>query len=133
MPSLLHSQMIETNKVNALKDRLAEALELAKDSFWKTFADQFPEAQSGDLSPDATSKFDKVVKQTAAVWLWSNYPTQRELLVREANEIVCSPSPDLNLVSDKLNEFDSTPDDYWELFQNPDGEDLTQIQEDDED
>lgn len=60
--------------MNIETTRVERAVQAAKDAFWSTIAEQFPEVRSGDFPPDATFEFDTACSRAAQVWLEGNWP-----------------------------------------------------------
>src|SRR5438128_2726914 len=52
--------------------------EQALDAFWQVAVQQFPEAQSGDLSPWATIKLELMAKTAIREWIANNVNTQED-------------------------------------------------------
>lgn len=55
--------------------RLDTALQSALDAFWSAFAKAYPEATTGDLSPDALMPFEASARLACAAWVQSNAPS----------------------------------------------------------
>ena len=60
------------NNTHRLAHRIAPALELAEEAFWKVIVEHFPEATSGDLSPLRTVRFDDAVEDAVCEWVDNN-------------------------------------------------------------
>ena len=52
--------------------RLSNVLEAAEGAFWKVVAESYPEAKSGDLSPDASIKFAAASEDAIVEWIATN-------------------------------------------------------------
>ena len=53
-------------------ERIQEASRKAKDAFWETLADQFPEINSGDYPPEEAEMFDLQCLEVARLWVRLN-------------------------------------------------------------
>ena len=62
------------------RDRLQAVLEAADDAFWAVIGDRFPEAKTGDWSPDLAFTRDNHNKEDVLWWLRFNAP---ELLTEQ--------------------------------------------------
>lgn len=54
------------------KKRLETVLENAREAFWLSVAEQYPEIKSGDFSPCDTSAFEELTEKYVKVWLDGN-------------------------------------------------------------
>lgn len=52
--------------------RFKQAIEKAKDAFWASIAENYPEITKGDLDPISENNFDKSVKEVVSEWLHFN-------------------------------------------------------------
>ncbi len=52
--------------------RIKKALNKGEDAFWEAVAAQFPEATSGDLSPDAVFAIRRAMEQAIQAWVDAN-------------------------------------------------------------
>lgn len=59
---------------SADEKRFKKALEKATDAFWLAFANEFPEATTGDMNPGAVFAFDRAAEEATAHWLSMNVP-----------------------------------------------------------
>jgi hypothetical protein len=50
----------------------------AMDAFWQVIARHFPEAESGDLSPLTTIRFETAAKDAITEWILSNVPSAKQ-------------------------------------------------------
>lgn len=64
-------------RVEAIVERAKNATELAELAFWKTIADSFHEATSGDLDPLATIKLTAAMEYAVWQWITANVPGVR--------------------------------------------------------
>lgn len=55
-----------------------ELTEKALDAFWEVVVEQFPEAESGDLSPWATIQLETTAKAVIREWIANNVNTQED-------------------------------------------------------
>lgn len=53
-------------------DRLENAVQEAKMAFWASVAKSFPEAETGDLDPIVSSRFDEACSDAVFNWVWFN-------------------------------------------------------------
>lgn len=53
-------------------ERVAAAQEAARDAFWATLAERFPEIESGDFGPDDTIALEQATNQAVRSWLHYN-------------------------------------------------------------
>ena len=54
------------------KKRLESVLENAREAFWISVAEQYPEIKSGDFSPSDTLAFEEMTEKYVKVWLDGN-------------------------------------------------------------
>jgi hypothetical protein len=55
---------------------LNKVMEEAQDAFWEVIVKRFPEAKTGDLSPERTVAFDEVAKHAIEEWVRNNVPAK---------------------------------------------------------
>ena len=67
-----------------LELRSKAAVDEAEQAFWEVIARFFPEAESGDLSPDAVFRFSEACTDAVEQWIDSNHP--KRLADRTASE-----------------------------------------------
>jgi arginyl-tRNA synthetase len=53
-------------------ERIAKAVRDGEDAFWAAVAEQFPEAESGDLAPDAAFALKRAMKMAVRAWVDAN-------------------------------------------------------------
>ncbi len=58
------------------EERIADAVQDAEDAFWAVIAEQFPEADSGDLSPDAAFALTAAMEKAVRAWIDANITSQ---------------------------------------------------------
>jgi hypothetical protein len=56
-------------------DRIAKAVRDSEDAFWSVIAEQFPEAESGDLAPDASLALTRAMEKAVRAWIDANVPS----------------------------------------------------------
>ena len=54
------------------EDRIKKALDKGEDAFWAAVAGQFPEATSGDLSPDMSLDLKRTMERAIREWVDAN-------------------------------------------------------------
>lgn len=65
-----------------LVDRVRDAAERGQQAFWHAIAESFPEATSGDFSPEATLAFEKSLILAVFRWTRNNLPEPTTVFVR---------------------------------------------------
>jgi hypothetical protein len=65
----------KTAKQIAHEQLLHSVTEEAIDAFWNAVVERFPEAETGDLSPLTTIRFDQAAENAVAEWVWANVPS----------------------------------------------------------
>lgn len=55
-----------------MKSRFEQAIEQAKNAFWASIVESYPEITKGDLDPVTVNNFDNSVKETVSEWLHFN-------------------------------------------------------------
>jgi hypothetical protein len=65
----------KTAKQIAHDELLRSVTEKATDAFWNVVVEHFPEAETGDLSPLTTFRFDQAAENAVAEWVWANVPS----------------------------------------------------------
>jgi hypothetical protein len=53
---------------------IREAVEKARDAFWASLGESFPEITTGDLSPEDTALLETATNAVAVAWLSGNLP-----------------------------------------------------------
>ena len=59
------------------------ALERADQSFWAVIVQHYPQAKSGDFSPEQTMAWSNAMEAAVLGWLSNNYPGNIDDLVEE--------------------------------------------------
>jgi hypothetical protein len=54
------------------EDRIEKALDKGEDAFWAAIAAQFPEAVTGDLSPDMVLTLRRTMERAVREWVNAN-------------------------------------------------------------
>jgi hypothetical protein len=54
------------------EQRITGAVRDAEDAFWAVVAEQFPEAESGDLAPDAALSLTRAMEKAVRAWIDAN-------------------------------------------------------------
>lgn len=54
------------------EDRIEKALDKGEDAFWAAIAAQFPEAATGDLSPDMVLTLRRTMERAVREWVNAN-------------------------------------------------------------
>jgi hypothetical protein len=53
-------------------ERIANAVRDGEDAFWAVIAEQFPEAEGGDLAPDASIQLTIAMEKAVREWIDTN-------------------------------------------------------------
>jgi hypothetical protein len=61
-----------------LERRIERALSDASYAFWETLAEQFPECQTGDLTPMTTIRFQEAARAAVYELIVLNFPKENE-------------------------------------------------------
>lgn len=59
------------------KEELSKLLDNALIAFWQVVVDQYPEAESGDLSPWQTVRLELAAEAAIKEWIGNNVPKAR--------------------------------------------------------
>ena len=54
------------------EERISNAVLDGEDAFWAVIAEQFPEAESGDLVPDASMALTRALEKAVRAWIDAN-------------------------------------------------------------
>ncbi len=54
------------------EERIAKAVRDGEDAFWAVIAEQFSEAESGDLAPDASLALTRAMEKAVRAWIDAN-------------------------------------------------------------
>jgi hypothetical protein len=54
-------------------DRITAAIEKARDAFWQSIGEAFPEVTSGDMAPGMEMPLEWATNDVVLAWLWGNY------------------------------------------------------------
>ena len=55
-----------------LANRVDAAIEKAEDAFWQVIGEHFPEAKSGDFSPEQTAAWNEALRDAVEGWVANN-------------------------------------------------------------
>lgn len=55
-----------------IEQRITAAAEKAQQAFWSVIAAEFPEATTGDLSPEVSSRLDAAIANAVESWVMWN-------------------------------------------------------------
>ena len=58
--------------MNEMNERISNAIEAAKASFWRQIGEHFPEASTGDLPPDEAFALQQAMSAAVEVWVDGN-------------------------------------------------------------
>lgn len=61
-----------------IQNRANTAINAARDSFWTTLRQQYPEITTGDLSPEMSVEFEDATARAAKEWIAHNAPMTAE-------------------------------------------------------
>lgn len=61
----------------SMEDRITQAVDRAEEAFWKTIAELFPEAKTGDLDIGLTIQTTRLNIKAVTNWVETNITTQR--------------------------------------------------------
>lgn len=54
------------------EQRIEQVVRGGEDAFWAAVAEQFPEAESGDLAPDAAYALTRAMERAVRAWIDAN-------------------------------------------------------------
>ena len=77
--------------------RVRDAVERAQQEFWRVIAESFPEAPSGDFSPEATLALEKSLMLAVLSWTRTNLPVNTKAFAPSKP----SPVPDQRLSAEE--------------------------------
>lgn len=76
------TQVVWDEDITAVGDvpaeRIREAVRKARDAFWASIAESFPEVTTGDMSPGDDMALESGTNQVVATWLLWNHPSMNE-------------------------------------------------------
>jgi hypothetical protein len=58
-------------------ERILEAVKKARDAFWASVAESFPEVTTGDMAPGDEVALEFATNEVLLVWLMYNHPSAR--------------------------------------------------------
>lgn len=64
------------------EQRIEKAVRVGEDAFWSAIAQSFPEAESGDLSPDAAFALTRAMEKAVREWIDANVTTGKKIRSR---------------------------------------------------
>jgi hypothetical protein len=67
---------------------IKDVIEAADLAFWKVVADNYPDAESGDLSIDRTIKLSEAQRYAVDEWVENNVPKDPKRSYRVVNEVI---------------------------------------------
>jgi hypothetical protein len=72
----------------SLESRIEHALDSGMDTFWVHIRNQFPEAQSGDLSPVTAYDLEVWMRKAVEEWVETNVPRTKHYVQRTMVEVI---------------------------------------------